>query len=34
MTGTVSDEGVPIIMVLVAGQMWPGIIVIPVSMGM
>ena len=26
MTGTVSDDGVPIIMVPVAGQMWPGII--------
>lgn len=26
MTGTVTDDGVPIIMVPVAGQMWPGII--------
>ncbi len=26
MTGTVSDDGVPMIMVPVAGQMWPGII--------
>ena len=26
MTGTVTDEGVPIVMLPVAGQMWPGII--------
>jgi predicted aspartyl protease len=26
LTGTVTDEGVPIIMLPVAGQMWPGII--------
>lgn len=26
MTGTVTDDGVPIIMLPVAGQMWPGII--------
>jgi predicted aspartyl protease len=26
MTGTVTDDGIPIIMVLVGGEMWPGIV--------